>query len=230
MSSASSPIALRSSASSGRCSPSSTTSGRLVLRKRDEQHCRICIENLLCAVPVVNIPVDNCDSPQPEPTLCLTGCDRDPVEQTKAHPDLAGCVVPERPPPLQALSGRFGDLGRVRCVFCEGQTVNVPLPAGAGGAGYEFALRRPRGADRAPVRASLVLISAGQDPAASDPLGRMSVTTEGLRSLASRSRGSPRRLRRAPCRLPGGGYSLSHTPFCTLAISRQESSPVAGRP
>ena len=64
-----------------------------------------------------------------------------------------------------------------------------------------------------------ILVSAGQDAAASDPLGRMSVTTEGFRALA----GGVKRLAEELCggrvvAFQEGGYSLDHLPLCTLAI------------
>lgn len=61
-----------------------------------------------------------------------------------------------------------------------GYTINVPLPAGAGDAADSDAVERvvlPALRGFAP---SLIFISAGQDAAASDALGRMSATTEGF--------------------------------------------------
>jgi len=101
----------------------------------------------------------------------------------------------------------------------EGTTLNVPLPPGTGDEGYGYAweeLVEPA------VRAfdpDLIFVSAGQDPAASDPLGRMCVTTEGFREMTQRA------MRLAEDLTYGrlvvaleGGYSLDHIPFCNLAI------------
>jgi len=101
----------------------------------------------------------------------------------------------------------------------EGATVNVPLPAGTGDDGYRYAFERGVAPALERFRPDFILVSAGQDPAATDPHGRMSVTTEGLRSLA----GETRRLAEALCggRLVAfleGGYSLDHLPLCTLAV------------
>lgn len=101
----------------------------------------------------------------------------------------------------------------------EGTTINVPLPAGCADAAYLEALERivlPAVRAFAP---ELILVSAGQDPAAYDPLGRMSVTTEGFRALAA----ATRRVAGEVCggHVVGyqeGGYSLAHMPFCTLAV------------
>lgn len=98
-------------------------------------------------------------------------------------------------------------------------TVNVPLPAGSGDDGYAAAFERVVGPVIRRFAPDLILVSAGQDPAAGDPLGRMSVTTEGFRRLAT----GIRDLAEEACdgRLviyQEGGYSLDHMPFCTLAV------------
>ena len=101
----------------------------------------------------------------------------------------------------------------------EGHTVNVPLPAGTGDAGYLLAwdeVIAPRLASFAP---DLLLISAGQDPAASDPLGRMSVTADGFRALTHRAGSAAERHCQSRIAVAlEGGYSLEHSPFCNLAI------------
>ena len=66
-------------------------------------------------------------------------------------------------------------------------TLNVPLPAGSGDAEYEAAFTR---AVEPAVRAfepDLVLVSAGFDAHADDPLADMRVTADGFRELARRS-------------------------------------------
>ncbi len=101
----------------------------------------------------------------------------------------------------------------------EGATVNVPLPAGTGDDGYRYAFDRVVAPALRAFAPDLILVSAGQDPAAGDPLGRMSVTTEGFRSIAARVRGLAEEL--CEGRLVAfqeGGYSLDHMPFCTLAV------------
>jgi acetoin utilization deacetylase AcuC-like enzyme len=100
-----------------------------------------------------------------------------------------------------------------------GCTVNAPLPAGSGDADYlrtfdSIVLPALRA-----FRPELVLVSAGQDPAASDPLGRMSLTAGGFRAMMRRlctfaEESCGDRL----VALQEGGYSLDHMPFCTLAV------------
>ncbi len=101
-----------------------------------------------------------------------------------------------------------------------GATVNVPLPAGTGDAGYLYAWERIVAPALRGFGPELILISAGQDPEAADPLGRMSVTTEGFRALARRARQAADSLCEGRLVVAlEGGYSLAHLPFCNLAIA-----------
>jgi acetoin utilization deacetylase AcuC-like enzyme len=100
----------------------------------------------------------------------------------------------------------------------EGTNLNIPLPAGSGDAAYIAAVKYsvvPAIADFDP---DLILLSSGQDAAASDPLGRMSVTTEGFREM-SRLLGE---VAEGVCEgrlvaIQEGGYSVDHMPFCVLS-------------
>lgn len=100
-----------------------------------------------------------------------------------------------------------------------GATVNAPLPPGSSDADYLRTFDSVVLPALRAFRPELVLVSAGQDPAASDPLGRMSVTADGFRAMmrllcqfADKACGG--RL----VALQEGGYSLDHMPFCTLAL------------
>lgn len=113
----------------------------------------------------------------------------------------------------------YGRLDQAGAGEGEGTVINVPLPAGSGDHGYLDAFERVIAPALRAFAPDLILVSAGQDAAASDPLGRMSVTTEGFRALAE----GVRRVAEEVCdgRLVAyqeGGYSLDHLPFCTLAI------------
>jgi acetoin utilization deacetylase AcuC-like enzyme len=105
--------------------------------------------------------------------------------------------------------------------------VNVPLPPGTGDAGYELAFERVVEPAIRAFAPDLLLIGAGQDAAASDPLGRMAVTVPGFRAWAERAVA----LAQECCggRLVAfleGGYSLRHLPAANLAILEA----LAGRP
>jgi acetoin utilization deacetylase AcuC-like enzyme len=113
-------------------------------------------------------------------------------------------------------SGRVGDRG---AGAGEGATINVPLPAGTGDQGYLAAVERVVAPALERFGPELVLVSAGQDPSAADPLGRMSVTADGFRAMAAGLASHADRLcdgRLAV--IQEGGYSADHLPFCNLAI------------
>ncbi len=100
-----------------------------------------------------------------------------------------------------------------------GRTVNIPLPAGSGNAAYLATLEEivvPVARQFAP---QLVMISAGQDASASDPLGRMCLTTGGYRQMTRvmidlADECCDGRVVAAQ----EGGYSEIYAPYCTLAI------------
>lgn len=100
-----------------------------------------------------------------------------------------------------------------------GFTLNLPMPAGSSNSGYIGLFDRVIGPAVERFDPDLLLISAGQDPAAADPMGRMSVTADGFRAMAGRAR----QLADTHCEgrlvvTQEGGYSLDHLPICTLAV------------
>jgi acetoin utilization deacetylase AcuC-like enzyme len=97
--------------------------------------------------------------------------------------------------------------------------VNVPLPAGTGDHGYAHAFERVVEPVLRGFRPDLLLVGAGQDAAATDPLGRMSLTVPGFRALADRAVALAGELcgGRLVAMLEGG-YSLLHLPLANLAI------------
>ncbi|MFN2629928.1 MAG: class II histone deacetylase [Gaiellaceae bacterium] len=101
----------------------------------------------------------------------------------------------------------------------EGTTVNVPLPAGTGDAGYRLAFEQVVAPAIERFRPDFILVSAGQDAAATDCHGRMGMTTEGFRGLTDGTISLARQLcgGRVVAFLEGG-YSLDHLPLCNLAI------------
>jgi len=100
-----------------------------------------------------------------------------------------------------------------------GFTVNVPLPAGSGDAAYLAAFERLVVPIATRFQPQLVLVSAGQDASAHDPLGRMCLSTEAYRRMTDA-------VRRIAAGSAGGrlvvaqegGYSETYAPYCTLAI------------
>jgi acetoin utilization deacetylase AcuC-like enzyme len=102
-----------------------------------------------------------------------------------------------------------------------GANLNIPLPPGTGDDGYLAALDEVALPALAGFDPELIVLSSGQDAGACDPLGRMSVTTEGFRRMTRRivdlaeARGSAAAGRIAA--IQEGGYSVDHMPFCVLA-------------
>lgn len=111
--------------------------------------------------------------------------------------------------------GKVTDVGSGEAA---GRTINIPLPPGSNDSGYLEAFERvirPIARQFAP---ELMLISAGQDPNMADPLGRMLVTMEGFRGMAT----VLKEIATQSCdgrlvALQEGGYSAAYVPFCTLA-------------
>jgi acetoin utilization deacetylase AcuC-like enzyme len=100
-----------------------------------------------------------------------------------------------------------------------GHTVNVPLPPGTGDEGYRDAMATIVEPVVAAYDPDALLVSAGQDPGAMDPLGRNTVTKSGFESLGARAR------RLAAAHADGalalvqeGGYHLSHLAYATLGV------------
>jgi acetoin utilization deacetylase AcuC-like enzyme len=101
----------------------------------------------------------------------------------------------------------------------EGYTINIPLPPGTGNAGYLAAVDRIVLPAIRHFEPELILISAGQDANAVDPLARMLVSADGFREMATRIA----ELADEVCggRLVAvheGGYSEGYAPICTWAV------------
>jgi acetoin utilization deacetylase AcuC-like enzyme len=108
----------------------------------------------------------------------------------------------------------------------EGFTINIPLPTGTGNAGYVAAFERvvvPAARAFAP---ELVIVSAGQDPNVLDPLGRMTVTTRGFRTMAQMMIDVAEETcdgRLVICQ--EGGYSPEYAPYCSATIAETLTGP-----
>ena len=113
--------------------------------------------------------------------------------------------------------GASGSLGQVGEGVGIGSTINVPLPAGSGDRAYVQAFDRLIVPAARRFRPDVLLVSAGQDAAMFDPLGRMMLTMGGFHALGLRARA----LADQTCDgrlvlIQEGGYSLPYTPFCAL--------------
>ena len=101
-----------------------------------------------------------------------------------------------------------------------GANVNVPLPDGCGDDAYVAAFERVVVPVLRAFGPDLVLVSAGQDAAAADPLGRMAVTGPGFRAIADRVVAAADELcgGRIVC-FTEGGYHLVHNAVGVLAVA-----------
>jgi acetoin utilization deacetylase AcuC-like enzyme len=118
----------------------------------------------------------------------------------------------------------------------EGYTVNLPFPAGFGDADYAEAFVRIIEPIAHQFEPQFVLISAGFDAHARDPLGGMLVTETGFRFMARSMLGIAREHAGGRCAaVLEGGYDLraiqdSTTEVLNELYGSEESVPVLGQP
>jgi acetoin utilization deacetylase AcuC-like enzyme len=98
----------------------------------------------------------------------------------------------------------------------DGSTVNVPLPAGSGDDDYLRAFEREVEPAVAAFAPELLLVSAGVDAHADDPLADMEVSTAGFTELAARCASLAPRL----AAVLEGGYNLRTLPTLVDAVRR----------
>jgi acetoin utilization deacetylase AcuC-like enzyme len=112
-------------------------------------------------------------------------------------------------------SGLVEDTGRESGA---GRTVNVPLPAGTGDAGYMAALERIVWPIARQFDPDLIVVSNGLDASRSDPLGRMVITAGGYRRMIRATMNLADELCGGKLAvIHEGGYSQSYAPICGLA-------------
>ena len=114
--------------------------------------------------------------------------------------------------PFYPGTGAAADIGRGEGI---GFTLNIPLEAGAGDADYDRAMRELVAPVVTAFAPELILLSAGYDAHASDPLGGMGVSTAGFASMTAHIQ----RLAAGCCagRLAAvteGGYDLTALDAC----------------
>jgi acetoin utilization deacetylase AcuC-like enzyme len=111
----------------------------------------------------------------------------------------------------------------------EGTSLNIPLPAGTGDGGYVHAVDEVVLPALQRFKPDVIFIGSGMDAAATDPLGRMVVTSEGFRTIS-------RKLVDAADELCGGkivfiqegGYSGHYVPFCGMAVLEELTGQSSG--
>ena len=101
-----------------------------------------------------------------------------------------------------------------------GKTVNIPLPAGSGNRAYMEVMEQIVAPVLRQFDPGLILISAGQDASVEDPLGRMSLTTGGYRSMTRMVRDVADEICDGKIVVAQeGGYSQHYAPYCSAAIA-----------
>jgi acetoin utilization deacetylase AcuC-like enzyme len=112
-----------------------------------------------------------------------------------------------------------GDVTELGVDAGRGANINIPLPPGSGDAAWRSAFERVVVPAVRSFKPGLIVVAAGYDAAASDPLGRMSCHSGTYRAMAASTVGLARELcggRLVVCQ--EGGYSPTYAPFCGLAV------------
>lgn len=112
--------------------------------------------------------------------------------------------------------GKINDIGIGKGV---GATVNIPLHAGTGNAGYIYALEHIVVPVIDNFKPELIIISAGQDANIFDPLSRTMVTVEGYTMMTKiMMELADKHCKGRLVAVHEGGYSTAYVPFCSHAI------------
>jgi acetoin utilization deacetylase AcuC-like enzyme len=99
-----------------------------------------------------------------------------------------------------------------------GRTVNIPLPPGSGDSEHLAALDRIALPIIKQFSPQLLLVSAGQDAHAADPLSDQLLSAGGFRAMASRAAQLARRLGIGLVVVHEGGYNISTLPLLDRSI------------
>ncbi|MCM2393222.1 class II histone deacetylase [Streptomyces albipurpureus] len=111
------------------------------------------------------------------------------------------------------------DTGAMEDHGTAGTALNIPLPAGCGNDAYTEAVRRVVVPALHRFAPELIMVASGFDASAYDPLGRMSVTCAGYRSMTEQLVQAAREICSGRLVMSHeGGYSPVYTPFCGLAV------------
>jgi acetoin utilization deacetylase AcuC-like enzyme len=110
-----------------------------------------------------------------------------------------------------------------------GSTVNVPLPPATTDGGYRLAFDEIVAPIVRGFRPDLIMVAAGQDASVFDPTGRMLVSAEGFRTLATRVADLADELTDGRLAVSTeGGYSPIYNPFCLLGVLEGLAGESAG--
>ncbi|WP_018681067.1 class II histone deacetylase [Actinokineospora enzanensis] len=100
-----------------------------------------------------------------------------------------------------------------------GYTLNLPLPPGTGKGGYQESIRRVVLPALRRFRPDLIVVAAGYDASALDPLGRMMLTPGGYRDITKALVDAANTLCGGRIvAVQEGGYAEAYVPFCLHAV------------
>lgn len=112
-----------------------------------------------------------------------------------------------------ANSGPMTDRG------AEGSVINIPLPAGSGNGAYVHAMEQVIVPAVRNFNPDVIVVPSGFDAAATDPLGRMMVTSSGYRQLTEMLLNVAAEVCDGKLMMTHeGGYSPTYVPYCGLAV------------
>ncbi|OLO36923.1 hypothetical protein BTA37_18355 [Priestia megaterium] len=113
-------------------------------------------------------------------------------------------------------SGQVHEVGREKG---EGYNINIPVPPMTGDEGYQYVFESIIAPVIKQFQPELIIISAGQDANALDPISRLMVTREGFKYMANKMR----ELAESYCEgrlivAQEGGYNLAYLPIATMGV------------
>lgn len=106
----------------------------------------------------------------------------------------------------------------------KGFNINIPLLAGAGDDGYQYAMQQIVIPALEQFKPELIVIACGYDANAIDPLARMQLHSDSFRSMTAKVQSAADKLCGGKLvMVHEGGYAEAYVPFCGLAVMEQLS-------
>lgn len=105
-----------------------------------------------------------------------------------------------------------------------GYNINIPLLAGAGDDGYQYAMQQIVIPALEQFKPEMIIIACGYDANAIDPLARMQLHSDSFRAMTALVQSAADRLCGGKLvMVHEGGYAEAYVPFCGLAVMEELS-------